>query len=242
MVNDNYTNHDMIIGKDVLRKANVNIIAGKVTLRKRQHESTEVEENFINQIDVIGLVNEEDDYSHINNDKVREEVKYMINNYSPVKPEKSCIEMKIDLEDDVAVHQNPRRLATCERKIVADQVRQWLDEGIIVESKSQYSSPIVLVKKKYGNRRLCIDFRKLNEKVIKDRYPLPLIEDVLENLYYATIFTALDLKNGFFHVDIEQNSQKFTSFVTPDGQYEFKKVPLILRQCFKDLSTQFSRI
>lgn len=71
----------MIIGKDVLRKANVNIIAGKVTLRKRQHESTEVEENFINQIDVIGLVNEEDDYSHINNGKVREEVKYMINNY-----------------------------------------------------------------------------------------------------------------------------------------------------------------
>lgn len=61
--------------------------------------------------------------------------------------------------------------------------------------------------------------------MIKDRYPLPLIEDLLDKLEHSKIFTTLDLKNGFFHVDVEENSTKFTSFVTHHGQWEFLKVP-----------------
>jgi len=72
---------------------------------------------------------------------------------------------------------------------------------------------------------LCVDYRQVNKKIIKDRYPLPLIEDQLDLLQGAKIFTTLDLKNGFFHVSLDEESRKYTSFITPDGQYEFLKVP-----------------
>lgn len=63
-----------------------------------------------------------------------------------------------------------------------------------------------------------MDYRKLNEKIIKDRYPLPIIEDVLEKFSDAKVFSTLDLKNGFFHVDVDEQSRKYTSFVVPNGQ------------------------
>lgn len=72
---------------------------------------------------------------------------------------------------------------------------------------------------------MCVDYRELNKKIIRDRYPLPVMEDVLERCSDAKFFTTLDLKNGFFHVDMHEDSTKYTSFVTPDGQYEFLKVP-----------------
>ncbi|GFV70778.1 hypothetical protein TNCV_1946881 [Trichonephila clavipes] len=78
--------------------------------------------------------------------------------------------------------------------------------------------------KKDGTMRLGIDHRKLNKKIIKDRYPLPIIEDVLDKLGNGKIFTTLDLKNAFFHVDVDEASRKYTAFVTEAGQYEFLKV------------------
>lgn len=62
-------------------------------------------------------------------------------------------------------------------------------------------------------------------KIKKDRYPLPIMDSLLEGLYGERIFTSIDLKNGFYHVDMEPNSIKYTSFTTPDGQYEFTKSP-----------------
>lgn len=98
-----------------------------------------------------------------------------------------------------------------------------------MQSFSNYASPVVLVKKKTGSYRLCVDYRRLNKKIVKDKYPLPIMEELLEQLGDATIFSVLDLKNGFFHVDVSAESRKYTAFVTPDGHYEFKKVPCGLR-------------
>lgn len=72
---------------------------------------------------------------------------------------------------------------------------------------------------------MCIDYRRLNKKIIKDRYPLPLIEDQLDRLQGAKLFPTLDLKNGFFHVPINEESKKYTAFIVPDGTFEFNKVP-----------------
>ncbi|GFT71756.1 retrovirus-related Pol polyprotein from transposon 17.6 [Trichonephila clavipes] len=84
----------------------------------------------------------------------------------------------------------------------------------------------LLCKKKDGNLRICIDYRKINSKTDKDRYPLPLIEEVQDQLQSENFFSTINSKNGFLHVEIEENSKKFTSFVTHNGQYEFNKVPL----------------
>ncbi|GFU53674.1 hypothetical protein TNCV_1470781 [Trichonephila clavipes] len=72
---------------------------------------------------------------------------------------------------------------------------------------------------------MCIDYRKLNQKLVKDKFPLPIIEDVLDTLQEAKVYSTLDLRNGFFHVDVNEDCRKYTSFIVPDGQFEFNKVP-----------------
>ncbi|GFW89461.1 retrovirus-related Pol polyprotein from transposon 17.6 [Trichonephila clavipes] len=82
-----------------------------------------------------------------------------------------------------------------------------------------------MVKKKDGSSRMCIDYRKLNQKLVKDKFPLPFIEDVLDTLQEAKVYSTLDLRNGFFHVDVDEDCRNYTSFIVPDGQFEFNKVP-----------------
>ena len=90
-----------------------------------------------------------------------------------------------------------------EEKDEVKQIASWLKNGIVRQPQSDYVSPIVLVKKKNGSTRICVDYRQLNKKIVKDRYPLPLIEDELDALQRARTFSTLDLQNGFFHVPIE---------------------------------------
>ena len=152
-------------------------------------------------------------------------IKELVTNNKPKKVVKSCVDLSIVLENEVPVYQRARRLAAQEKEVVNQQIDESLQQEIVRESKSNFASPIVLVKKKDGSNRMCVDYRKLNAKTVKDRYPLPIIEDVLESLYAAKVFTTLDLRNGFFHVDMSEESIKYTSFIVPDGQYEFRKVP-----------------
>ena len=105
------------------------------------------------------------------------------------------------------------------------QIQEWIDEGIVQPSLSEYGSPIVLVRKKDGTIRVCIDFRKMNQIILKDRYPLPLIEDQLDLLQSAKYYSTLDLRNGFLHVSVDELSRKYTAFIVPNGHYEFLKVP-----------------
>ncbi|GFV12620.1 retrovirus-related Pol polyprotein from transposon opus [Trichonephila clavipes] len=111
------------------------------------------------------------------------------------------------------------------------QVNQWVENGIVKPCSSPYASQVVVVKKKDGKSRVCIDYRRLNCKLIKDNYILPLIDDILDSLQNAKIFTTLDLKNGFFQVAVNESSRKFASFVTHNGQYQFRQMPFGLSTC-----------
>jgi hypothetical protein len=138
-------------------------------------------------------------------------------------------EMKISLESDVPFYSHPRRLSYSERSEVRDLVQKLLNEGTIKPSESPYASPIVLVKKKNGSTRMCIDYRALNKLTVRDNFPLPLIDDCLEYLNNKKVFSLLDLKSGFHQVRISVESMKYTSFVTPDGQYEYLRMPFGLK-------------
>ncbi|XP_031347706.1 uncharacterized protein LOC116174037 [Photinus pyralis] len=109
----------------------------------------------------------------------------------------SVLKLKIDLRNDKPVRCAPRRLAYHEHKIVDDIIRDLLNKNIIRPSSSEYSSPVVLVKKKTGESRMCVDYRELNKNVIKDCFPLPVIDDLINRLASAQYLTTLDLKNGF---------------------------------------------
>ncbi|GFU63830.1 retrovirus-related Pol polyprotein from transposon 297 [Trichonephila clavipes] len=141
------------------------------------------------------------------------------------------IELDIALTDDEPIFHKPRRLPFAERDIVDAQVDEWVKNGIVEPCSSPYTSQVVVVKKKDRKSRVCIDYRRLNRKLIKDNYPLPLIDDILDCLQNAKIFTTLDLKNGFFHVAVNERSRKFTSFVTHNGQHQFRRMPFGLSTC-----------
>jgi len=111
------------------------------------------------------------------------------------------------LQSEEPIYQRPRRLPTVERDIVEKQVRDWLKDGIVEPCSSEYASPVVVVKKKDGSSRVCIDYRKLNRIMVKDRYPLPLIEDQLDKLQEAKVFSTMDLRNEFFHVNVTCDSR-----------------------------------
>ncbi|GFW14592.1 retrovirus-related Pol polyprotein from transposon 297 [Trichonephila clavipes] len=143
----------------------------------------------------------------------------------------SRINLDIALTDDEPIFHKPRRLPYAERDIVDAQVDDWVKNGIVEPCSSPYASQVVVVKKKDRKSRVCIDYRRLNRKLIKDNYPLPLIDGILDCLQNAKIFTTLDLKNGFFHVAVNERSRKFTSFVTHNGQYQFRRMPFVLSTC-----------
>lgn len=137
--------------------------------------------------------------------------------------------MQIRLSSDVPIYCNPRRLSFHERNQVDKITQDLLSKGIIRHSNSPYASPIVLVRKKSGDLRLCVDYRAINKLTIRDNYPVPLIDDCIEYLDGKKCFSLLDLKSGFHQVFMEEKSIPYTSFVTPQGQFEFLKMPFGLK-------------
>jgi len=151
-----------------------------------------------------------------------------VNKEWPKEPEVRC-EMNLRLEDSKPFSCSPRRLAYTEKEKLQVILDEYLSEGIIRPSESEYASPIVLVKKKAGDLRLCVDYRKRSKTMVKDNYQLPLIDDLLDTLVNKTIFSKLDLKHGSFHVFVDSESIKYTLFLTPLGQFEFMRMPMGLK-------------
>lgn len=212
IVDDNAIPTGIILGNPILNEVELNFKVEGVSAKKVLHLTTTTEYDEVTY--------------DIGDSRYTDKIRQMIEDYDPKNRKKeSNVELKIILSDENPIYQSPRRLAPLEKEIVNKQIDEWLDKGIIQPSKSDFASPIVLAKKKDGSFRLCIDFRRLNKKIIKERYPLPLIEDQIDRLKNAKMFTSLDLKNGFLHVNVDKFSRKYTSFVTPLGQYEFLKMP-----------------
>eukprot|EP00731_Ephydatia_muelleri_P039166 Em1164g1a len=126
------------------------------------------------------------------------------------------LQHRIDTGNAQPVHLPPRRIPHARREELKEMLRDMLEKNAIEHSDSPWSSPIVLVKKKDGTTRFCVDYRKVNEVTRKDAYPLPRVDDTLDTLAGSKFFSTLDLTTGYWQVEVAPEDQPKTAFTTPE--------------------------
>ncbi|KAL0560669.1 hypothetical protein IC582_001079 [Cucumis melo] len=153
----------------------------------------------------------------------------VVRDYPDVFPEKLPglpphreVEFAIELESDtVPISRAPYRMAPAELKELKVQLQELLDKGFIRPSVSPWGAPVLFVKKKDGSMRLCIDYRELNKVTVKNRCPLPRIDDLFDQLQGATVFSKIDLRSGYHQLRIKDGDVPKTAFRSRYGHYEF---------------------
>ena len=178
----------LILGCEILETAEIKINKNGVTIKSHRNEKQSEENIEIMAIDTDS--NEDLDIGMVS-DYNRAKIEMMVNTYKPNKCKDTKVRLKIIVKDDTPIYSRPRRLPFKEREAVENQVAEWLEDGIIEHSNSDYASPVVVVKKKDGTPRICIDYRRINKVIVKDRFPFPLIEELLNRLQKAKVFSLV---------------------------------------------------
>ena len=157
--------------------------------------------------------------------KVTQDFKDVFEPISECPPHRFDVDHTIKLvEGSTPTFRRPFRLSRQEEEEeeVHKQVEDALKKGLIEPSVSPYGAPVLFVQKKDGSLRMCIDYRALNKITVRDRYPLPRIDDLLDKLHGCTIFSSLDLQSGYHQIRIRDEDKPKTAMMTPMGQFQFK--------------------
>ncbi|WP_461496312.1 reverse transcriptase family protein, partial [Pyruvatibacter sp.] len=166
-------------------------------------------------------------------------------------PVRNGHEFEIQLEEGTKPIFRPMyKLSPAELTEVKKQLDYMLDRDIIRPSKSPWGAPILFANKKDGGLRFCIDYRWINQRTIKNRYPLPLPEELLDRFHGAKVFSRLDLRSGYWQMPVRAEDQEKTAFRTRYGHYEYKVVPFgltnapppfmaMVNDLFRDFHDQF---
>ncbi|GKT34436.1 hypothetical protein ADUPG1_002816, partial [Aduncisulcus paluster] len=134
--------------------------------------------------------------------------------------------LRIELEQgESPIAQPPRNFPEKKSQFIRNTVADLLEKGIVKWSRSPWASPVMVAPKKGAEGRMCVDFRRVNQVIRHDRFPLPRIADVFVALQNSKHFAVLDLKSGYYQIPIDQSSREITAFITKEGLYEFQRVP-----------------
>ncbi|XP_057248893.1 uncharacterized protein LOC125498681 [Beta vulgaris subsp. vulgaris] len=163
----------------------------------------------------------------------------------PGMPPRRDVEFSVDLMPGTGpISKPPYRMAPAEMKELKAQLEELLDKGYIRPSVSPWGAPVLFVKKKDGSLRLCIDYRELNNVIVKNKYPLPRIDDLFDQLVGAGVFSKIDMRSGYHQLRIAENDIPKTAFRTRYGHYEFTIMPFGLTNApvvFMDLMNRVFR-
>ncbi|TLX70046.1 hypothetical protein E9993_22625, partial [Labilibacter sediminis] len=163
----------------------------------------------------------------------------------PGLPPSRQVDFQIDLVPGAApIAKAPYRLAPSEMKEIMLQLQELLAKGFIRPSSSPWGAPVLFVKKKDGSMRMCIDYRELNKVTVKNKYPLPRIDDLFDQLQGACYFSKIDLRSGYHQVRVREQDIPKTAFRTRYGHFEFLVMPFGLTNApavFMDLMNRVCR-
>ena len=169
------------------------------------------------------------DLSHVP-EKYREKLRSMLHEFRSMYDGRlggiNTTEHAIDLVPGTRpIHANPYREGPKMRDIVKDEVERQLRAGVIEPSQSAWASPVIIVPKPDGTPRFCVDYRRLNAVTVRDSYPLPRMDDCIDSLGEAAVFTTLDAYSGYWQVPIRKEDQELTSFTCHRGTYKYLRMP-----------------
>lgn len=235
IVRDNDLSKEILVGRNILLKSGTKAITDMSGVTFTLDNPNEV--NNIVDVQMIDmkqekLVKEADIHCGNLDEKSKDRLIKLLNKYRSTVSfnikelgKTDAAEMKIELKTETPVFHEPYRLSHSDRNKVKEIIQELEKNGIIRESNSSFASPIILISKKNGESRLVIDYRALNKITKRIQYPLPLIDDHIDLLNNKKVFTSLDLKSGFYQIPMHPDSIEKTAFITPDGQWEFLRMP-----------------
>ena len=151
-----------------------------------------------------------------------------------------AMEMKLDKGEQQPIRMRPYRTALKQRNVVDEAIDGMLEANIITTSKSPWSFPVVVVDKKDGSKRFCVDFRRLNQITKNYVWPLPHIDDILTSFGKSKVFSSLDLKSGYWQVPMAEPDKEKTAFTCHRGLFQFNIMPFGLanaQSMFQELMT-----
>ena len=148
---------------------------------------------------------------------------------SPVLGTANCEPYEIEVSDVTPVRSAPYRYAPPKAAVIKDMVNGLMEQGVVRFRKSPYASPEFLVPKRDGGFRLVVDYRKVNAKVLFDSYPMPTIDQALDQFSGASVFSVLDLNSAYYQIPLSERSRRVTAFCSPFGLFEFNKQPRFAR-------------
>ena len=146
------------------------------------------------------------------------------------------VEHEIETENASPIRLSPYRLPHATHEYLREEVKSLLTMRIIMPSKSPWATPVELVSKKDGSKRLCVDYRKLNIITCADPYPIPRVEDLIDDIGRTKYITALDLTKGYWQVPVAKSSQDKTAFITPWGEIPVPDHAIWTSSCSLDIS------
>lgn len=225
--NDNFE-HNLVLGREFLKdKISLRFKLGKENATNEffflDFVNTEICTVYEAEKRNLDLDNCEIDYE----DRMKREIIKIISEIedAPIPIINDNYNVRVHLRDESIYAYAPRRFVLEERRQIQEITEDLLRGKIIKASVSSYCAHIVPVRKKNGSMRLCVDLHPLNARVVKQKYPFPIIEDCIAQLGNKTVFTLLDLKDGFHQIDVHPADTKYFAFATPDCQYEYTKLP-----------------
>ena len=179
-----------------------------------------IDSNFLQSLDLTDL--------HLTNDQIDQLKTLLIKYHSCFRTQSGRTTLTrhhIDTGNTKPIKIRPYRVSPPRQQIISKHINQMLGDGIIEPATGPYAAPVTLQPKKDGSLRFCVDFRQLNSVTVRDVYPIPRIDDTLDQLQAAQYFTSLDLKSGFWQIELDDESRPKTAFITHAGLFQFKVMP-----------------